>query len=143
MLAVVLACFCLSRKEGRPVPSPCWNEAGWRRSRRELVEVLDLLCGDHDRLTIGQLLLAVGGRAERTRQMAEARLLAQVNLAQNLAYHPELDGFVFSALEINAARDRGNRLQQAKTALSASHHQTLRDPSPLTIGMPALQPTAF
>ena len=75
--------------------------------------------------------------------MAEAQLLAQVNLAQNLAYHPELDGFVFSAPEINAAIDRNNRLQQAKTALSASNHQTRQDPPPLTIGMPALHPKAF
>ena len=82
-------------------------------------------------------------KAERTRQMAEAQLLAQVNLAQNLAYHPELDGFVFSAPEINAAIDRNNRLQLAKTALSASNHQTRQDPPPLTIGMPALQPNAF
>ena len=82
-------------------------------------------------------------KAERARQMAEARLLAQVNLAQNLAYHPELDGFVFSAPEINAAIDRNNRLQLAKTALSASRHQTRQDPPPLTIGTPSIPPKAF
>ena len=59
-------------------------------------------------------------KAERARQMAEARLLAQVNLAQNLPYHPEQDGFVFSATEINTAIDRNNRLQQAQTALQTA-----------------------
>ena len=59
-------------------------------------------------------------KAERARQMAEARLLAQVNLSQNRPYHPEQDGFVFSAPEINAAIDRDNRLQQAQTALQTA-----------------------
>ena len=59
-------------------------------------------------------------KAERTRQMAEAQLLAQVNLSQNRPYHPEQDGFVFSAPEINAAIDRNNRLQQAQTALQTA-----------------------
>ena len=59
-------------------------------------------------------------KTARAQQMAEAQLLAQVNLAQNLAYHPELDGFVFSAPEINAAIDRNNRLQQARNQLAAA-----------------------
>ena len=53
-------------------------------------------------------------KAERNRQMAEAQLLAQVNLSEGQAYHPERDGFVFSALEINAAIDRANRIQLAR-----------------------------
>ena len=82
-------------------------------------------------------------KAERAQQMSEARLLAQLSLSQGHSYDPARDGFVFSAPEINAAIDRNNRLQLAKTALSASHHQTRQDSSPLTIGMPALQPAAF
>ena len=53
-------------------------------------------------------------KAECAQQMAEAQLLAQVSLSQNRPYHPEQDGFVFSATEINTAIDRHNRLQTAR-----------------------------
>ena len=53
-------------------------------------------------------------KAECARQMSEAQLLAQVSLSQNRPYHPEQDGFVFSAIEINTAIDRNNRLQTAR-----------------------------
>ena len=59
-------------------------------------------------------------KAERAKQMAEAELLAQVNLSQNLPYHPEHDGFVFSATEINTAIDRNNRLQTARNQLAVA-----------------------
>ena len=58
-------------------------------------------------------------KAESVRQLAEAQLLAQLNLSQGHAYHPEHDGFVFSSTEINTAIDRNNRLQTARTLASS------------------------
>jgi hypothetical protein len=55
-------------------------------------------------------------KAQRQHDLAEATLLAQVNLFEGLPYHPERDGFVFSNAEINTAIDRNNRLATARAA---------------------------
>jgi len=66
---------------------------------------------------------------QRRQQFEEAQLLAQLSLSQGLAYDPaefrtgasplcgsNKDGFVFSAVEINRAIDRNNRLNAARQA---------------------------
>ena len=62
-------------------------------------------------------------QAERKEQhdqaMEEAKLLAQLNLMNGLAYQPEQNGFVFSHTEINRAIDRDNRLKAARLAVIA------------------------
>jgi hypothetical protein len=58
-------------------------------------------------------------KAHHKQAMEEAKLLAQVNLMNGLAYEPSRDGFFFSNTEINQAIDRDNRLQAAKLAAIA------------------------
>ena len=55
-------------------------------------------------------------KAQRNQAMEEAKLLAQLNLLNGLAYQPEENGFVFSPAEVNRAIDRDNRLKAAKLA---------------------------
>jgi hypothetical protein len=60
--------------------------------------------------------LQAGRKAQHDQALEEAKLLAQLNLMNGLAYEPERNGFIFSALEINHAIDRDNRLKAAKLA---------------------------
>jgi hypothetical protein len=62
-------------------------------------------------------------KAERDQAMEEAKLLAQANLINGLAYHPEQDGFVFSAAEVNQAIDRSHRLHAARIAAQSPQRQ--------------------
>jgi len=55
-------------------------------------------------------------KAQHQQALEEAKLLAQLNLMNGLAYEPERNGFVFSHAEINRAIDRDNRLKAAKLA---------------------------
>jgi hypothetical protein len=55
-------------------------------------------------------------KAQHEQNMEEAQLLAQLSLANGLAYNPDKDGFVFSNAEINQAIDRDNRLKAAREA---------------------------
>ncbi len=55
-------------------------------------------------------------KAQREQEIEEAKLLAQLSLANGLPYAPERDGFVFSTAEINRAIDRDNRLETARNA---------------------------
>ena len=48
-------------------------------------------------------------KAERERQMEEAKLLAQHSLMNGLPFNPKANGFEFSAAEINFAIDRDSR----------------------------------
>jgi hypothetical protein len=55
-------------------------------------------------------------KTQHSQAMEEAKLLAQLNLVNGLAYQPEENGFVFSHTEINRAIDRDNRLKAARQA---------------------------
>jgi len=70
-------------------------------------------------------------KAQRDRAMEEAKLLAQLNLMNGLAYEPERNGFVFSHTEINRAIDRDNRLQAAKRAAMPPAKQPAGHQSPI------------
>jgi len=58
-------------------------------------------------------------RAERQKQMEDAKLLLQLNALKGLDYDPAQDGFVFSRAEVVAAIDRSNRLAEARQAAGA------------------------
>ena len=59
-------------------------------------------------------------KAERERQMEEAKLLAQHSLMNGLAFDPKANGFEFSTAEINLAIDRENRLREARELASTA-----------------------
>ncbi len=70
-------------------------------------------------------------KARHDQAMEEAKLLAQVNPINGLAYEPERDGFVFSITEINRAIDRDNRLKAARLASVATQKPQTNHPTPI------------
>ena len=67
-------------------------------------------------------------KAERSQQLEQAMLLAQLSLSKGIPYNPAHDlaagapvsGFVYSSAEINRAIDRKNRLTEAVMATKAA-----------------------
>jgi hypothetical protein len=59
-------------------------------------------------------------KAEQSKQMEQAMLLAQQSLIKGLEYKPASDGFVYSTAQINQAIDRNNRLTEAVMATKAA-----------------------
>ena len=65
-------------------------------------------------------------KADRRREMEEAKKLQQLTEMKGLAYDPKRDGFVFSNHEIRAAIDRDRRLQRAEH-INFRHQKRHRD----------------